>query len=86
MPKVVSSGKITIDGVVYNLSDFDDTRASHTHRKMKEDEGFFGHGTHKSMQGNEESVKVSGDGFSDSSVPKTPKTDCFYGNVSNWKR
>lgn len=52
----------------------------------KTDGGFYGHMTHKSIQKNEESVKVSGDGFHDSSVPKTPKTDCFYNNVSNWKR
>ena len=42
--------------------------------------------THESLQEKEESVKTSGDGFSDSSVPKTPKTDCFYDNVSNWAR
>lgn len=53
--------------------------------KNKE-KGFYTHGTHESMQSWEDSVKVSGDGFSDSSVPKTPKTDCFYHNVSNWKR
>jgi len=38
------------------------------------------------MQKWEDSVKVSGDGFTDSSVPKVPKTDCFYDNVSNWAR
>jgi hypothetical protein len=53
---------------------------------MHVDGGFFGHGTHASMQAQEDSVSVSGDGFSDSSVPKTPKTDSFYRNVSNWKR
>ena len=42
--------------------------------------------THKSLQEKEESVKTSGDGFKDSFVPKTPKTDCFYDNVSNWAR
>lgn len=50
------------------------------------EEGFYTHGTHKSMQAWEDSVKVSGDGFKDASVPKTPKTDCFYDNVSNWAR
>jgi hypothetical protein len=84
MPKIISKGKIIIDGKEYNREDFDDTRSGHTH--LKEDGGFFGHMTHASMQGNEESVKVSGDGFHDSSVPKKPITDCFYHNVSNWKR
>ena len=50
------------------------------------DNGFFGHGTHASMQAQEDSVTVSGDGFSDSSIPKTPMTDSFYNNVVNWKR
>ena len=53
---------------------------------MKGEKGFYTHNTHKSMQAWEDSVKVSGDGFHDSSVPKTPKTDCFYDNVSNWAR
>lgn len=75
MPKVISEGKITIDGKEYNLSDFDDSRG----KKTKEDNGFYGHMTHKSLQKNEESVCVIGDGFHDSSVPKTPKTDKFYG-------
>jgi len=52
----------------------------------KQDKGFFGHGTHESMQEQEESVHTFGDGFSDSSVPKKPTTDSFYHNVSNWKR
>ena len=81
MPKVISSGKIIIDGKEYDLSDFDDSRG-----KAKTDGGFYGHMTHESIQANEDAVNVSGDGFSDSSVPKTPKTDCFYSNVSNWKR
>jgi hypothetical protein len=50
------------------------------------DKGFFGHGTHASMQAQEESVETPGAGFKDSSVPKTPKTDSFYDNVSNWSR
>ena len=50
------------------------------------DNGFFGHGTHASMQAQEDSVTVSGDGFSDSSVHKSPMTDSFYNNVINWKR
>ena len=74
MPKVINKGKIIIDGKEYDLSDFDDTRG-------KADNGFYGHMTHKSMQKNEESVEVSGDGFHDSSVPKTPTTDCFYHNI-----
>jgi hypothetical protein len=41
------------------------------------DHGFYGHMTHESMQPQEDSVEVSGDGFSDSSVPKIPKTDSF---------
>jgi hypothetical protein len=69
-------------GKKYNLDDFDDTRSW---SKAKE-KGFYTHNTHKSMQSWEESVKTSGDGFSDSSVPKTPKTDSFYNNVKNWKR
>jgi hypothetical protein len=52
----------------------------------RKEKGFYTHDTHASMQHLEEDVKVSGDGFSDSSVPKTPKTDCFYDNVSNWAR
>jgi hypothetical protein len=74
VPKVISSGIIEVDGVKYNLSDFDDSRG----KKLKEDNGFYGHMTHKSLQKNEDSVCVIGDGFHDSSVPKTPKTDTFY--------
>ena len=81
MPKVISSGEVKIYDKVYNLKDFDDLGSF-----SKVDNNFYGHMTHESIQANEESVHVSGDGFSDSSVPKTPKTDCFYSNVSNWKR
>jgi hypothetical protein len=42
------------------------------------DKGFYGHMTHESIQANEDSVHVSGDGFKDSSVPKKPITDYFY--------
>ena len=52
----------------------------------KVDSDFYTHNTHSSLQEQEESVKTSGDGFTDSSVPKVPKTDCFYDNVSNWAR
>lgn len=83
MPKVISEGKIIVDGKEYDLKEFDDTRYS---TRIKKDDGFYGHMTHKSLQSNEESVKVSGDGFHDSSVPKKPITDCFYHNVRNWKR
>ena len=41
--------------------------------------------THASIQKREESVKCSGDGFKDAYVPKEPKVDCFYDNVSNWR-
>ena len=44
----------------------------------KSDKGFYTHMTHASLQSREESVDVSGDGFSDSSVPKKPITDSFY--------
>ena len=44
----------------------------------KIDKGFYTHMTHASLQANEESVHVSGDGFHDSSVPKKPITDKFY--------
>ena len=47
-------------------------------KKWAHEKGFYSHMTHASLQAQEESVKVSGDGFSDSSVPKTPKTDTFY--------
>jgi hypothetical protein len=40
MPKIISKGKIIIDGKEYNREDFDDTRSGHTH--LKEDGGFFG--------------------------------------------
>jgi hypothetical protein len=50
------------------------------------DKGFYSHMTHASLQPLEESVKTSGDGFSDAYVPKSPTTDSFYDNVSNWKR
>ena len=79
MSKVINKGKIIIDGKEYDLSDFDDARG-------KPDKGFYTHGTHASMQGQEESVKTSGDGFSDAYIPKLPTTDSFYSNVSNWKR
>lgn len=39
--------------------------------------------THKKLQPKEDSVKIVGDGFGDSYVPKEPKTDCFYENVGN---
>ena len=52
----------------------------------RKEKGFFTHNTHASLQGQEESVKTSGDGFSDAYVPKSPTTDSFYSNVSNWKR
>lgn len=42
------------------------------------DKGFYSHMTHASLQANEDSVEVIGDGFHDSSVPKKPITDCFY--------
>ena len=79
MPKVISEGIVEIDGQKVNLKDFDDTRGT-------KEKGFYTHGTHASMQAWEDSVKVSGDGFKDAFVPKTPKTDCFYDNVSNWAR
>lgn len=41
------------------------------------DKGFYGHMTHASMQGQEDSVCVIGDGFGDSYLPKTPKTDKY---------
>lgn len=44
-------------------------------KKYAPDKGFYSHMTHASMQKNEYSVKVIGDGFSDAYVPKTPKTD-----------
>ena len=66
--------------------DYDDSGSNEPVKKGKGEKGFYTHGTHASMQSWEDSVKVSGDGFDDSSVPKTPKTDCFYHNVSNWKR
>lgn len=67
--------KVVIDNKTIDLDDFDDSRCW---GKCKKDKGFYGHMTHKSMQANEDSVHVSGDGFHDSSVPKTPKTDKFY--------
>jgi hypothetical protein len=67
--------KIKVDGKEIDLDDFDDTRCW---TKAKKDKGFYTHMTHESLQANEDSVKVSGDGFTDSSVPKTPKTDTFY--------
>ena len=50
------------------------------------DKGFFGHGTHESMQAQEDSINTTGDGFHDAAFPKSPTTDSFYNNVSNWKR
>ena len=81
-----STGKQPVVNKVYGveeLKQYDDLKGSF---KLNGEKGFYTHGTHKSMQKWEDGVKVSGDGFSDSSVPKTPKTDCFYDNVSNWAR
>ena len=39
------------------------------------DKGFYSHMTHASLQANEDSVCIIGDGFGDSYVPKSPKTD-----------
>jgi len=39
------------------------------------DRSFYGHMTHASLQANEDSVEVIGDGFHDAYVPKKPKTD-----------
>ena len=50
------------------------------------DNGFFGHGTHESMQAEEDSICSIGDGSHDAYVPKLPTTDSFYDNVSNWHR
>lgn len=98
MPKVKNTGEVEVEQrqssvigddkkVKINLDDYNDLGTNEPVKQgTKEDNKFFGHGTHKSMQKNEEAVKVSGDGFKDSSVPKTPKTDCFYDNVSNWRR
>jgi hypothetical protein len=47
-------------------------------KTKKANDSFYKNRTHSSIQANEESVRVSGDGFHDSSVPKTPKTDTFY--------
>jgi hypothetical protein len=44
----------------------------------KIDKGFYSHMTHESLQAQEDSVCVRGDGFHDSSVPKKPTTDKFY--------
>jgi hypothetical protein len=64
MSKLIRRGKFkATDGKTYDLKDLDD--------------GFYGHMTHESLQKNEDSVIVIGDGFRDSSVPKTPKTDKF---------
>jgi hypothetical protein len=41
------------------------------------DNGFYGHLTHASMQPNEDSVCIIGDGFGDSYLPKVPKTDKY---------
>jgi hypothetical protein len=67
-------GKKFVDdkGKVWDLDDFDDTR---TWTKAKKDKGFYTHMTHASMQKNEDSVHVIGDGFHDAYVPKKPKTD-----------
>jgi hypothetical protein len=48
--------------------------------------GFYTHDTHESLQHLEDDVKVSGDGFNDATYPKSPTTDSFYDNVSNWHR
>lgn len=40
----------------------------------KKDKGFYSHMTHASLQKNEDSVEIIGDGYGDSFMPKTPKT------------
>lgn len=40
----------------------------------KIDRGFYTHMTHASLQSNEDSVEIIGDGFGDSTYPKSPKT------------
>ena len=56
------------------------------YKKGKKDKGYYKHDTHKSYQSREESVSTSGDGFTDAFIPKSPKTDYFYYDVSNWNR
>ena len=46
-------------------------------KKWTHEKGFYSHMTHASLQANEDSVEVIGDGFHDAYVPKTPKTDKF---------
>ena len=46
-------------------------------KRWKYDKGFYGHMTHESLQAQEDSVDCFGDGFHDSSVPKTPVSDGF---------
>ena len=46
-------------------------------KRWAHEKGFYGHMTHESLQPLEDSVECIGDGFHDSSVPKTPKTDYF---------
>lgn len=43
--------------------------------KSRKDKGFYSHMTHASLQSQEDSVCVIGDGFDDAYVPKSPKTD-----------
>lgn len=52
----------------------------------KKNDRAFKKSTHASMQSQEEDVKTTGDGYNDAFVPKTPKIDSFYNNVSNWRR
>lgn len=50
-------------------------------KKWAHEKGFYTHNTHASMQWQEESVKTSGDGFSDAYIPKRPTTDSFHNGV-----
>ena len=44
-------------------------------KKWAHEKGFYTHMTHASLQSQEDSVEIIGDGFGDSYVPKKPKTD-----------